>query len=237
MWRAFHAMVARLAWHGGYASRVQMSDTDSWSLSLDRRLNLIERHEQKQFIKTGLSEAPISSHLSRNIASAYLKAFCPFLDFSSITSESHVYQCLIKGNPRLERAHKLLAGQRKSSQFYFKDELQNKFVTAFFSTSPKQYTVVNKTNKAEILKAKGIKRSLTKKTITPSHFFKATIGDQVSHSVKQFSLKRAKNTIFLVQSKRRILSCFTVKRLFSKKTFQADCAFGYPLHLKKYLEV
>ena len=236
MWRAYFTFASRLSLLGGYQTRVLFSDTDSWALSASRAKTAMELKEQEGFLKDGLKVAPMTSLLSRNMASAYLRTFAPYLDFSSITQFSHIYKCLIEPNPDLVTAHASLADTRKSAQFFFKDELHNQFMSAFFSSSPKQYAIVNKRNEPEIMRVKGVRRNLTKKCVGVDDFIHVTRDNLVSKSVQQYSLKRVHDTIFLVHGRKRVLSCFTAKRLFACNTFLPDGAFGYPLHLKKYLE-
>ena len=107
---------------------------------------------------------------------------------------------------------------------------------SFFSTSCKQYLIVNAETNTEMLKAKGIKRNMQKKCVGYQDFVHATKNGGVSKSIMQYSLKRTHNAIYLVGSKKRVLSCFTTKRLFSKKFFRKDCAFGFPLHLKSSID-
>ena len=236
MWRTYFTFAARLSLLGGYQSRVLFSDTDSWGMSISRLKTNMELGEQKLFLKNELEVAPLTSLLSRNIASAYIHTFAPYLDFSSINESSHIYKCIIESSPQLKQIHSSLASKRKSAQFFFKDELYNQFMAAFFSSSPKQYAIINKDHEPEVLRVKGVRRNLTRKCVKMEDFIRVTQNNLVSKSVRQYSLKRTNDTIFLVHGKKRILSCFTAKRLFACATFQTDAAFGYPLHLKKYLK-
>ena len=210
-------------------------DTDSLALSSSRKKTPLENEETQYYKDLGFQKLPSDSFLSRNIAKTYLHTFAPYLDFSSINEESHLYKAILTNDNRLIAAHSFLSSLRKSSRFYYKDELCNQPMHSFFSTSCKQYIIVNVKTNTEMLKAKGIKRNMQKKCVNYQDFVHATKKGGVSKSVTQYSLKRTHNAIYLVGARKRILSCFTTKRLFLKKQFRKDCAFGFPLHFKSYI--
>ena len=200
---------------------------------MNREKTAIERAETNLYKNQGFGTLPTTSKLSHTLAKSYLRTFLPFLDVSSIKPQSHVYKTLLAHDNRLTAAHSILGAIQKSAKYYFKDELNNTFMNSFHSSSCKQYLIVNNEKKTEMIKAKGIKRNLQRKCVSKDDFVRST--HQTAKSINQYSLKRLKGAIYLVKQKKRVLSCFTTKRLFFKKAFQNDRAFGFPIHLKSYL--
>ena len=106
---------------------------------------------------------------------------------------------------------------------------------AFYSTSPKQYLISTHEDTTQTVKAKGTKRNLIKKNIKEKDFINVTIKNQPSKTLKQHFIKRCGTSLFVYSQNKRVLSCFTSKRLFIKKYFTDSDAFSFPLHLKKHL--
>ena len=235
MWRMYHTLAARFYFFGGYGTRILMSDTDSYAISmLTKKCDymLAEAEKAKQ---AGLSHLPFSSYTSRFIANAYLKTMAPFLDFSCINPDSHIYQTFFADSTPMQKACATLAKNRRSQSFYIKSEINNKQMEMFLAASVKMYMIVNKDLSPSLIKAKGLKRGLISKVIDTAHFIDVAKHEKPSKTVQQYNLKRMNGTIFLHSVKRRALTLFTSKRIMDPTYFQPGSHFGYPLHFKPFM--
>lgn len=194
--------------------------------------------------KRKMDSLGFDSLLCQNFSKSYLHAFANALDFSSITEDSFIYKSLFEGNTNMITGWKFLQSTRTSQRWFWKDELKNKFIKRFMSTSPKQYIIeesIENTNQSSpakqpaVLKVKGTKRNLVRKHISSDDFIRTIIKNEPSRKLSQHHIKRLKGKIYVHSQDKRILSCFTAKRIFSKKYFTESSAFGWPLHLKPYL--
>ena len=235
LWRIFFTLAARFKYFGNYDCRALFSDTDSWSLSLMRRKFSSELSEAREAEAQGLEHLPVTSLTSKNMAKAYVHSLLPLLDFSCINEQSHIYEALFQGNKDTIRDCNSLSKLRKSRSFYLKDECKNQPMEAFLGASVKQYQLVNKQKTPFMTKAKGLKRVLIKNCVSYQAFRDVVKAEKMPKKVKQFGFKRVQGTIYLTMINKRILSLFTSKRCFSSRNFRKDSAFGYPLHLKRFL--
>ena len=187
--------------------------------------------------KTGL-ELPLSSLTSRNLAVNYLKSFAKILDFSSIDSSSHIHKTLFANDKRLLSAHKFLSRQRKSQKFFWKDENENKMdVINFYSTSSKQYCMQRKGLKSgvDIIKCKGVKRSVLRKSVSAKTFKRVTRNNDESKSAKIYGIRKQNFNLYLAFNKKRVLSLYTNKRFFRRLYSDNTQYFGFPIHFANVL--
>lgn len=188
--------------------------------------------------KRKINSLGFDSLFCRNIATTYLHTFANALDFSSITENSFAFKAIFAENPNLIAGWKFLQATRSSQRFFWKDELKNKFMKRFMSTSPKQYIIeesIETTSKPTVLKVKGTKRNLVREHVSSKDFINTVIKGEASRKLSQHHIKRLKGKIYIHSQEKRILSCFTSKRIFSKDYFTQSSALGWPLHLKPYL--
>ena len=87
-----------------------------------------------------------------------------------------------------------------------------------------------------VLKAKGIKRNIAGKVLNNISFARVTQRRCNPIRVSQYSLKRQDRRIFLIQTKKRSLSCLNTKQYFNSLYETDRNFFGFPLYLKQLLE-
>ena len=235
MWRLYHSLAARFYYFGRYGIRILMSDTDSYAVALFTEKCNYMLDEMERAKQAGLSSLPLSSYTSRFIANAYLKTMAPFLDFSCINNNSHIFQTFMAHNPSLQETCSTLAKCRRSQSFFIKSEINNKQMEMFLAASVKMYMLVDKDFSPAVIKAKGLKRGLIRQVISTSDFIDVAKHEKPSKVVQQYNLKRLHGTIFLHSVKRRALTLFTSKRIMDPAHFSPGSHFGYPLHFKPFL--
>ena len=82
-------------------------------------------------------------------------------------------------------------------------------------------------------RAKGISRLYRDKHISLQTFYEIVVQDKPVQRINIASLKRYEFKIFLVTSKKRMLSKFCAKRFFSNRYKTKRSHFSFPLHYAK----
>ena len=83
-------------------------------------------------------------------------------------------------------------------------------------------------------KAKGVQRRTIAKELKRNDFH-STLKGVKCRSVPQFTLKRSRFRIFMIESQKRMLTKFNAKRLFIDSVATDLCLFSFPLHFKKFV--
>ena len=84
--------------------------------------------------------------------------------------------------------------------------------------------------KTEDKKVKGVKRSLVKKNVTKKDFVKTVRDNVIARSLKQYTIRRFGNNLFVSSISKRILTKFSAKRLYFDVLATKKFHFCYPLH-------
>ena len=87
----------------------------------------------------------------------------------------------------------------------------------------------------KLRKAKGIKQSVAMHRMPSDHFQKVTMEQMESHKAIQTSLKRHKFEMFLIQTRKTLLSYGTTKRIFYDEMRRANYHFSVPIHFKQFV--
>ena len=85
------------------------------------------------------------------------------------------------------------------------------------------------------LKVKGTKRNLIQDFVGKKDFLNATKKKEPARKLRHFSIKKLYGAMYVHSQTKRILSCFTTKRIFMDKYADDFQSFSYPLHARPYL--
>ena len=85
------------------------------------------------------------------------------------------------------------------------------------------------------LKVKGTKRNLIQSSVGLKDFLNVTKKKKSARKLRQYSIKKLYGTLCVYSQTKRVLSCFTSKRIFMDKYATDYQLFSYPLHAKPYL--
>ena len=85
-------------------------------------------------------------------------------------------------------------------------------------------------------KAKGVNRVTQQQELTYHDFENVAVHNHPSRKVIVATIKKVNFKLYLVRSKKRLLTNFTSKRLFSPKFRRSKHFFSFPLHLLKIVE-
>ena len=81
-------------------------------------------------------------------------------------------------------------------------------------------------------KAKGISRAVQKRHLNFFDFHETVVENKLSKKVIVSSLKRKTFKIYLIQNRKKLLSRFSSKRLFSNKFRTQNSFFSFPLNFR-----
>ena len=92
--------------------------------------------------------------------------------------------------------------------------------------------------RTEIVKCKGLKRSLAKLVLGPQNTDFERVAERCcpSRRVLQHAIRKVNQKIFVVGSERRVLTRYCSKQYFNSKYSTERFFFGFPLYLKSLLE-
>ena len=79
-------------------------------------------------------------------------------------------------------------------------------------------------------KAKGISRTVQKQYLTYHDFFDVVKSQNPSRTVELASLKRSSFRIYLIRTRKKLLSRYNSKRFFSDKYKRQKSFFSFPLN-------
>ena len=133
-----------------------------------------------------------------------------------------------------------LSLKTKNMSFHLKDETGASLLKCLVMSSSKQYMITrntksamfpNKNKDSEIVtrKIKGLPRS-KHHTVSFIDFSEIAIENKPARKVITARLKRTQFRIYLVKSRKKLLSRFSVKRLFSDRYKTDSSYFSFPLN-------
>ena len=136
-----------------------------------------------------------------------------------------------------------LAQTTKSRPYFIKDDGGNKLIKDIIASSPKQYIVTQyertdtfpiqpKGNIPISKKAKGISKTYAKRYLTYHDFYDVVKNRSESRKVELASLKRSSFRIFLIRTRKKLLSRYNSKRFFSDKYQTRKSYFSFPLNFR-----
>ena len=85
-------------------------------------------------------------------------------------------------------------------------------------------------------KAKGVSRTIQQKQLTFHDFESVAVRNELSRKVVSASIRKVNYRIYLVKNKKKLLTNFTSKRLFSPEFRTKKYFFSFPLHLLKVVK-
>ena len=182
------------------------------------------------------------------------------LDYSSISPNSVLYQSLQKAGPHFPLMLRYLAEKTRKKSFKWECEHGFLFLAHIFSPSPKSYAISLLDQNATfpfvsdtdvdtadpihsipftplVKKCKGTKKAIIRHQISTLDFVHAVRWNnahQRSRVVIQSSLKQKHLRMYLIKTKKVILSTSIVKRLLYESSNLKYSFFTFPLHFKMF---
>ena len=164
---------------------------------------MLSSAESKPFVQTNVASS---------IAHCFLRSLHPILDFSSLGSNSFIYQLLIKDRSINSTIISCLASLRRNSPLYYKEELNCMPIKAWFSTSPKQYCLI----------PYGTNLTIPHLTTASNSCF--TDHDRCSESCSANLIPPHKHSILRVKGVKRSLQRKVIDASDFERTAQRQCA-------------
>ena len=195
------------------------------------------------------------SFIAQCNASETFRTWHRLLDFSSISPDSAFYKFMKKSGPHFPLMIKYLSEKTRKKSFKWQSENQFLFLAHVFSPSPKTYAISLLHSDATfpfvsdagverdpivtikwqpyIKKGKGVKRQILKHQTSTLDFVRA-VNRKPSRTLVQSSLKKKHLRIYLIKTRKNLISTCIVKRLLYESSKHKYNFFTYPLHFKLF---
>ena len=243
LWQAFLFIAAKMSKLSQSYIRLAMSDTDSLFLSYQRRRTELEQLEITSLLA---SKKDIEFHRSltcMSLATAFVQTFGRLLDWSSVDNEdSYVLNTVISMDPSLRYQIEYLSTQTKNQPYKIKEESGCQLLESIVASSAKQHLVTMFPTTARFPTRRGNPVILTKKIkgvprsrhnqVSIADFTNVAILNKPPRVLITASFKKTCFQIYLVKTRRKLLSRFSVKRLYSERYRTKYSFFSFPLNWK-----
>ena len=248
MWKTWAYCSSRMCKFYDANTRMSFTDTDSiYSVTESLRSDLM--HTEIHTLKHSPIDYTKSLH-AYTMATAYIKTFGPILDFSSLKPKDSLIFKILAENTHTEEEKTSLTNMwniigkfTKNKPHLIKHEAD--CMKNIICASPKQYCITKHpdlstfpyaSNQAAIplqLKSKGIARSSQMKHLTFFEFHETIVNNKPTEVVSIPALKRLDFRIYLIKTKKKLISKINSKRCFSSLYRKKKHFFSFPLHYKR----
>ena len=223
--------------------RLAMSDTDSLFLSYQRRRTELEKLEIASLLASGIDIEFHRSITSMSLATAFVQTFGRLLDWSSVDNEdSYVLKTIVSMDPYLKYQIEYLAARTKNQPYKLKEESGCQLMESIIASSAKQHLVTTFPITARFPKIRGDPVILTKKIkgiprsrhgeISIADFTNVAVSNRPPRVLITASLKKISFRIYLIKTRKKLLSRFSVKRLYSERYRTKTSFYSFPLNWK-----
>ena len=248
MWQTFAYCSSRMCKFYDANTRVALTDTDSvYQVTESFRSDLM--HTEIQTLQHSPIHYTKSLH-AYTMATAYMKTFGGILDFSSLKPKDSLIFKILAENTYTEEERASLTNMwdiigkhTKNKPHLIKDEADS--MKNIICASPKQYCLTRHPDLSTFpfasnlpaiplqLKSKGIARSSQMKHLTFYEFHQTIVNNKATEIVSIPALKRLDFKIYLIRTKKKLISKINSKRCFSSLYRKKKHFYSFPLHYKR----